>query len=256
VRVGDQVAVDPSLFCHECYFCRRGRGNLCERFAAIGVTATGAAAEFVAAPVSNCVVLPDHIRPADAALIEPLSCAVHGFDVLAPSLGDHYLIYGAGTMGLMMMELAKRSGAGSVSMIDLNPARLATATELGCSAAVGSADELTRPRGWDNVIDCTGVVAAIEDGLGRVIRGGTFQQFGVANETATARFSPYTVYNQEIRIIGSMAVLHSYERAAQLFAEGVLKPEVMISDRKPLDDYPAALEQVRAGVGRKVQVCP
>jgi threonine dehydrogenase-like Zn-dependent dehydrogenase len=51
-------------------------------------------------------------------------------------------------------------------------------------------------------------------------------------------------------------VLHSYERAAQLFAEGVLKPEVMISDRKPLDDYPAALEQVRAGVGRKVQVCP
>jgi 2-desacetyl-2-hydroxyethyl bacteriochlorophyllide A dehydrogenase len=256
VRVGDQVAVDPSLFCHECYFCRRGRGNLCERFAAIGVTATGAAAEFVAAPVSNCVVLPDHIRPEDAALIEPLSCAVHGFDVLAPSLGDHYLIYGAGTMGLMMMELAKRSGAGSVSMVDLNPARLATATELGCSAAVGSADELTRPRGWDNVIDCTGVVAAIEDGLGRVIRGGTFQQFGVANEAATARFSPYTVYNQEIRIIGSMAVLHSYERAAQLFAEGVLKPEVMISDRKSLDDYPAALEQVRAGVGRKVQVCP
>ena len=256
VRVGDQVAVDPSLFCHECYFCRRGRGNLCERFAAIGVTATGGAAEFVAAPVSNCVVLPDHVRPADAALIEPLSCAVHGFDVLAPSLGDHYLIYGAGTMGLMMMELAKRSGAGSVSLVDTNPARLATATELGCSAAVGSADELDRPRGWDNVIDCTGVVAAIEDGLPRVIRGGTFQQFGVANETATARFSPYTVYNQEIRIIGSMAVLHSYERAVQLFAEGVLKPDVMISDRKPLDDYPAALDQVRAGVGRKIQVCP
>src|SRR4029077_11773247 len=131
----------------------------------IGVTTTGGAADYVAAPVANCVVLPDAVRPVDAALIEPLSCAVHGFDVLAPSLGDHYLIYGAGTMGLMMMELAKRSGAASVSMVDLNPNRLETARELGCTAAVGSADELERPRGWDVVIDCTGVVAAIEDAL-------------------------------------------------------------------------------------------
>lgn len=256
LRVGDQVAVDPSLYCFQCYFCRRGRNNMCERWGAIGVSTTGGAAEYAVAPVANCVVLPDGVSPADAALIEPLSCAVRGFDVLAPALGDHYLIYGAGTMGLMMMELAKRAGAASVSMVDLNPARLETAEELGCTAAVGSADELDRPRGWDNVIDCTGVVAAIEDGLPRVIKGGTFQQFGVANEDATARFSPFRVYNQEIRIIGSMAVLRSYERAAELFAEGVLRPEVLISDRKPLEDYPAALEQFRAGVGRKIQVRP
>ena len=121
---------------------------------------------------------------------------------------------------------------------------------------MASADELDRPRGWDDVIDCTGVVAAIEDGLPRVIKGGTFQQFGVANEDAHGRFSPFVVYNQEIRIVGSMAVLHSFDRAAQLLAEGVLRPDVMISDRKPLDDYPAALEQFRAGVGRKIQVTP
>ncbi|MBW0093108.1 zinc-dependent alcohol dehydrogenase family protein [Pseudonocardia sp. KRD-184] len=256
LRVGDQVAVDPSLHCGECYFCRRGRGNLCERWAAIGVSTTGGAAEYAVAPVANCVVLPPGVAPADAALIEPLSCAVRGFDVLAPHLGDHYLIYGAGTMGLMMMELAKRAGAASVSMVDLNPARLETAKELGCTHTVTSADELEQQRGWDNVIDCTGVVAAIEDGLGRVIRGGTFQQFGVANEDAVARFSPFRVYNQEIRIIGSMAVLHSFERAAELFADGVLRPEIMISDRKPLEEYPAALEQFRAGVGRKIQVRP
>lgn len=256
VRVGDQVAVDPSLHCGECYFCRRGRGNLCERWAAIGVSTTGGAAEYAAAPVANCVVLPESVSPADAAMIEPLSCAVRGFDVLAPSLGDHYLIYGAGTMGLMMMELAKRAGAASVSMVDLNPARLETAKELGCTATVTSADELESSRGWDNVIDCTGVVAAIEDGLGRVIAGGTFQQFGVANGDAMARFSPFRVYNAEIRIVGSMAVLHSFERAAELFADGVLRPEVMISDRKLLEEYPAALEQFRAGVGRKIQVRP
>ena len=256
VRVGDRVAVDPSLYCHECYFCRRGRGNQCESWGGIGVTVAGAAAEFAVAPAANCVVLPDAVSLADAALIEPLSCAVHGFDVLAPALGDHYLIYGAGTMGLMMMELAKRAGAASVSMVDVNPSRLETAHELGCSAAVTSADELDRARGWDNVIDCTGVLAAIEDGLPRVIAGGTFQQFGVADETAVARYSPFDVYRREIRIVGSMAVLRSFSRAAELFAEGVLRADVMISDRLPLADYPAALDQFRAGVGRKIQVRP
>lgn len=123
---------------------------------------------------------------------------MRGFEVLAPRLGDHYLIYGAGTMGPMMMELAKRAGAASVSMVDLNPARLETAKEPGCTHTVTSADELEQQRGWDNVVDCTGVVAVIEDGLGRVIRGGTFQQFGVASEDAVARFSPFRVYNQEI----------------------------------------------------------
>ncbi len=256
LRVGDQVAVDPSLYCHECHYCRRGRGNLCERWGAIGVSVAGGAAEFAVAPVANCVRLPEHVRPADAALIEPLSCAVRGFDVLAPQLGDHYLIYGAGTMGLMMMELAKRAGAATVEMVDLNPQRLETAGELGCTATATSADEFDRPRGWEVVIDCTGVVAAIEDGLGRVAPGGTFQQFGVANESATASFSPYRIYNKEIRVVGSMAVLHSYERAAELFADGALRPDVMISHRIGLEDYPAALDQFRQGVGRKIQVLP
>jgi threonine dehydrogenase-like Zn-dependent dehydrogenase len=159
-------------------------------------------------------------------------------------------------MGLMMMELAKRAGAASVSMVDLNPTRLETARLLGCTAAVTSADELDRLRGWDVVIDCTGVVAAIEDGLSRVAPGGTFQQFGVSAEKAVARFSPFRVYNKEIRIVGSMAVLHSFERAGELFAAGVLRPDIMISDRFALDDYRKALDQFRAGVGRKVQVQP
>jgi 2-desacetyl-2-hydroxyethyl bacteriochlorophyllide A dehydrogenase len=256
LRVGERVAVDPSLHCGECYYCRRGRGNLCENWNAIGVTRAGGAAEFALAPVRNCFRLPDGVEPADAALIEPLSCAVRGFDVLPRRLGDHYLVYGAGTMGLMMLELAKRAGAASVSVVDLNPERLKTAALLGCSAAVTSADELTAPRGWDIVVDCTGVEAAIADGLGRVGRGGTFLQFGVAEYGARATIEPYKIYNQEITITGSMAVLHSFERAGELFATGVLRPDVFISHRFPLDAYAEAMAQFRAGVGRKLQVTP
>jgi 2-desacetyl-2-hydroxyethyl bacteriochlorophyllide A dehydrogenase len=254
VRAGDPVAVDPSLHCGECYQCRRGRGNLCERWAAIGVTVSGGAAEYAVAPVKNCFVLPDGVAPADAALIEPLSCAVRGFDVLPRRLADHYLIYGAGTMGLMMLELAKRCGAATVSVVDLNPERLATAVRLGVSASAASADEFDRPRGWDVVIDCTGVEAAINDALTRVAPAGIFLQFGVASYGARASVEPFKVYNQELTITGSMAVLHSFERAGDLFVAGVLDPAVFISHRFPLDGYADAIAQFRAGIGRKIQI--
>ena len=144
---GTRVAVDPSLYCHECHYCRLGRNNLCERWAAIGVTAPGGAAEYATAPAANCVKLPAHIRTQDAALIEPLSCAVRGYDILRGQLASHVLIYGSGTMGLMMLELAKRTGAATVDMVDINAERLATAKALGCSAAATRADEIERPRG-------------------------------------------------------------------------------------------------------------
>ena len=256
VSVGDRVAVDPSLYCHECGYCRTGHNNLCERWAAIGVTTAGGAAQYAVAPVANCVKLPEHVRTQDAALVEPLSCAVRGYDVLRSRLGAHVLIYGSGTMGLMMLELAKLTGAASVDVVDVNPARLQTARRLGVSAAAGNADELDRPRGWDVVVDATGNAAAIQDGLDRVAKAGTFLQFGVADYATRVTIDPYRIYNQEITITGSMAVLHSFERAAELFAKGVLDPEVFISDRVPLERYPQALEQFAAGVGRKIVVVP
>lgn len=256
VRVADRVAVDPNLNCGECYYCRRGRGNLCEHLAAIGVTTAGAAAEYVVAPAKNCFVLPEGVDTAEAALIEPLACAVRGFDVLPRRLADHYLIYGAGTMGLMMAELAKRCGAASVSVVDTNPARLETAAQIDGIATVTSADELARARGWDVVIDCTGAEAAIQDGLGRVGKGGTFLQFGVASQDTRATVEPFRIYRQEITVTGSMAVRHSFERAGELFTAGVLRPDLFISHRFPLARYAEALAQFRAGVGRKVLITP
>ncbi|MFE2581550.1 zinc-dependent alcohol dehydrogenase family protein [Streptomyces sp. NPDC059378] len=256
LEVGDRVAVDPSLYCHECHYCRIGRGNMCERWNAIGVSVPGGAAEYTVAPAANCVKLPDHVRTEDAALIEPLSCAVRGYDILRSTLASNVLIYGSGTMGLMMLELAKRTGAATVDVVDINEDRLSTARTLGCSNAVTTADTIERPRGWDVVIDATGNAKAIQDALGRVGKGGTYLQFGVSDYATRVTIDPYRIYNQEITITGSMAVLHSYERAAELFAAGVLDPDLFISDRLPLDDYAAALQQFQAGKGRKIQVLP
>ena len=256
IREGDRVAVDPSLYCHECHYCRIGRNNLCQRWGAIGVTTAGGAADYVAVPAANCVSLPEHVNTADATLIEPLACAVRGYDVLRSQLGAHVLIYGAGTMGLMMLRLAQRTGAVSVDVVDRNAARLPLASQLGATAAVTSADEVERPYGWELVVDATGNAAAIQDGIDRVGPGGTFLQFGVADYAARASIEPYRIYNKEITITGSMAVLHSYERAAELFATGLIDPAVFITDRLPLASYADALAAFAAGSGLKTQVLP
>lgn len=256
VNEGDRVAVDPSLYCHECHYCRRGHNNLCLRWGAIGVTAAGGAAQYVSVPAANCVRLPDHVATADAALIEPLSCAVRGYDVLSSQLGAHVLIYGAGTMGLMMLRLAQRVGATSIDVIDLNSDRLEIARGLGVTHAETTPEGIEPRFGWDLVVDATGNADAIQDGLGRVAPGGTFLQFGVADYAARATIEPYRIYNKEITITGSMAVLHSYERAADLFATAVLDPELFITDRVPLENYADAIEAFKSGAGLKTQVVP
>ena len=256
IKIGDKVAVDPSLHCGECFYCRRARGNLCENWNALGVTFPGAAAEFLLSPKKNIHKLPAGIDLKAAALIEPLSCAVRGFDQLPRNPGSNYLIYGSGTMGLMMAEMARVNGAANVCIVDLNSEKLETAKILGFKNTANSADNFDYSRGFDVVIDCTGVVAAIKDGLKHVMPGGTFLQFGVANEGAKVEIEPFWIYNKEITIVGSMAVLHSFDRAVELFANGVLNSEVMISDRYPLEKYEDALTAFKSGKGRKTIVLP
>lgn len=256
IRPGALVAVDPTLFCGHCRPCRSGHTNLCENWNAIGVSVAGAAAELVAVPAWNAHLLPAGFDLSLGALIEPLSCAVHGYDLVHTKLGDRFLIYGAGTMGLMLVMLAARSGAIAVTVVEPNAARRGRAQEFGATAVVASGSELDPPVGYDVVMDATGVIAAIEDGIVRVRRGGTFLQFGVAAVTATANISPYRIYNDEITVVGAMAVLESYDRACDLAIELELGLTRLVSDELPLESYVDALGRAKRGEGYKIQVRP
>ena len=255
-QVGDQVAVNPSFICYECRYCRKGLTNLCEVAGGYGTSFNGGAAEFAVVGAKYCVKLPENVRAVDASLIEPLSCAIRGYDVIKNQMGNLALIYGAGTMGLMMLQLAKRAGLASVDVVDVNESKLAIAARLGCDASVTSADLLDRPYGWELVIDATGNEKAIQDGLGRVDRGGTFLQFGVASYATRATIEPYKVFRNEITITGSMATLNSYNRCVDLFATGIIDPDIFISDRLPLEQYTHALDLFTQGKSRKIQVIP
>lgn len=256
LAVGEHVVVNPSTTCGECEFCLNGKSNLCRSWNGLGVVASdGAAAQYLKAPVSNVFRLKPETDLHQAALVEPLACAIRGYDILPRKMGEHYLVYGSGTMGLLMAQLAPRAGAASVTIVDLSSARREAAEEVGIEHVHTSADEADRDQ-WDVVIDCTGVVRAIEDGLPRVKAGGTFQHFGVAPAEAKAAYSPFRVYRDELNIVGTMAVLNTFGRAVEMFEAGAVRSVPMISHSFTLDDYAKALDMFREGSGRKLQIRP
>jgi 2-desacetyl-2-hydroxyethyl bacteriochlorophyllide A dehydrogenase len=253
-REGERVAVDPSLFCGYCRACHAGRGNLCANWNAIGDTVNGAFAEYVAVPAVSAYRLPDSVDDAQGALIEPLSCAVHGLRRAGPVLGEDVVLTGAGTMGLLLLQLLNNAGARSVSVVDRKAARLEVAKTLGAAAVAGDVAELGRTFGV--AVDATGVPAAIEACFDALERGGRLLVFGVTSGDARVSLSPFRIYNDELTVAGSMAVLDSYGAAAELMAAGAVSTAPLLGAPFRLAEFPRALASVRAGEGIKVQVAP
>ena len=138
VSVGDRVSINPTLNCGSCFFCQRGQGNLCERWNAVGVGRhPGGFAEFVAVPARTAYPLPAGMVFDSAALIEPVSCVVRGFHRLQPKVGETYLVYGVGPMGLLNAQLARFNGASLVAIVDINESRLERARETFGFPVVG-----------------------------------------------------------------------------------------------------------------------
>ena len=258
-RVGDRVGVDPTLNCGECYFCQRGQGNLCDRFGAVGLTAPGGFAELASVPVRTLYKLPDSMSYATGALIEPVCCVVRGFHRLSPQIGESYLIYGAGPMGLLNAQMAKFNGASQVALIDINESRLARARDdFGIEHVATSFDQLhdLAPRGFDNVIEATGVTRVASMALDAVIKGGKLLLFGVCPPGQKAEYDAYRIYNHELTVMGTMAVRNSYGPALAILNTDAIDYVKMVSHTLPLADFEEAVDIARKGSGMKVQVAP
>lgn len=256
--VGDRVAVMPSVFCGVCRFCRNGRANLCVRGGGFGTSLPGAFAERVAVLPSHAYHLPDALSFAEAALIEPLACVVHAFHRLAPRAGQSYLVYGAGTMGLMLAQYARFAGGRVVALVDTNPAKLERARLFGFEHLGAALDDVREVAtlGFDNVIEATGVTAVVESAFDAVIRGGRLLLFGVYPPGERARLEAYRIFNSEIDVLGSMAVFDSYEPALEAMLAGAIDARRMVSHTFPIEGFPDALEVLRRGEGIKVQIAP
>ena len=253
--VGTRVAVDPSLYCSYCRRCRSGRDNLCENWAAIGDTVNGAFAEYVAVPAVNAHRLPGDLDGQLGAMVEPLACAVHGMRRLGPVFGDTVVLTGAGTMGLLLLQLLLHAGAGPVTVVDRVADRLAVARKLGAAQVAAATSALEGER-FAIAVDATGVPAVIDAAAGLLDRGGRLLVFGVSPAEATITLSPFRVYNDEITVTGSMAILRSFGPAVDLVANGAVDPRPLLSEPLPLEMFGEALNRVRAGQGIKWHIRP
>ncbi len=262
VRTGDRVAPDPNLYCGHCYFCRNEHANHCLNWQGVGITRPGSFAEYVAVPARACYKLPESISDAQAALIEPLSCVVHALKRFRVWPGDEVLIFGAGPMGLILVQALRNSGASQVVIVDKQPDRLLLARQLGASATVEAGAEQAEvlremaPYGFSVVVDATGVPHVIERAFDYLKPRGQYLQFGVAPNHARISLSPYDVFRHDWTIIGSFALCYTFQPAIAWLASGVVDVMPLVSHSVPLADFAPVFDMFEAGKTLKVQLLP
>ena len=265
LAVGDLVAVDNTEVCRACEACRRGQPLYCASFRSLGCNAPGGFAELMTAPAAKCFPL-DGLDPDVAVMTEPLACAVHGADVLALRPGSDVLLFGAGPTGLLLAQLLLHGGAARVTVAAPSEHKLAVARSLGVDETVAldrtdpaSAAARLRdlaPSGFDAVVEATGApsVLALCPPLTRT--GGTVMVYGMAHEQATVPFSPYEIFSRELRIQGSFAQIHCFDRALLELRTGRVRTDGIITDRFGLASFPAALDAVAGSRTIKAVVEP
>jgi D-arabinitol dehydrogenase (NADP+) len=259
--VGERVAVEPNISCGSCFYCQRGQVNHCLRWSAIGVTRDGGFADYVVAPATN-VYRVGEMDYEVAAFIEPLSCVVYGLKRLEIPLGANVLIYGAGPIGLLMLQLVRHGGASEIAVVDLKQDKLDLAGTLGATTTVAagpSADPALReasPLGFDVVIDCTGVPSVVEHTFTHVRNNGKLLFFGVNPPDARISISPYEVYRRDLQIFGSFALRFTFQDALALLESGAVDVKPLLSERLPIDRFAEALGLAGSGEALKVQIQP
>jgi len=249
------VGADPNTYCGDCEWCRRRAYNLCEYWTAVGITRTGALAEKVAVSARLAVRLPDSLDAETAALIEPLSCVLHAMERGEVEGDRTMLVYGAGAIGLMALVAARARGL-DVCVVEPHERRQARALELGAAASACDVAGLGTDEQFDYVLDASGALPAISDGLGRLRKRGTFIQMGVAPTAALLPYSPYDLYEKEWRIIGSNSVADCYRLAAQTMPTIVDDMRSLITHRVSLEDFDEAVSAMASPDAIKVHLQP
>ncbi len=251
LSIGDRVVVDPTVVCGRCIFCRSGRMHLCLEWSPIGVVRDGAFAEYVKVPAHLAYRIPDTVSFEEAALTEPLSCCIHGWDRLSPKAGFTAAIIGAGPIGLMHIQLARLSGASLIIVSEPMERRRILAKKLGADIVVNPfesdlsevVNRETSGIGVDIVIEAVGGAKYLEEALKIVGRGGKILVFGVAPEEDRACVSPYSLYRGELTILGSFINLYSMDRAISMIASKRVDVGSLITHVISLDMVEQALRR-------------
>ena len=225
-KIGDLVITDPNVFCEKCHYCKQNKQIHCEHIEVIGNTRNGAFAEYVAVP-EQCVFLAEGLDPIEGAMVEPLACIINSHNKALIPVGADVLICGAGTIGLMHLLMAKRRGAGKIIVIDVKETQLKMAKELGADDVIYSdakvEDTLKRmyPRGFDHIIEATGVPRVGEMAIRLLADTGTYVAFGACPTESEMKINPFDLYYRDLKLIGSYALEKTMSQSIAMIKRGI-----------------------------------
>lgn len=242
LATGTRVAVEANLFCGECWWCGRREYQLCPKLASLGLMLDGGLAEQMLAPAYMCIPYADHVPPEAAALAEPLSVAVRAAQRAQLWLGSNVAVMGAGTVGLLAVQVARITGARRVIAVERLETRRRLALELGADLAVAPEQaheaslDVTEGVGVDVVIEAAGNPDAAASAVRLARRGGTAVLLGVFD--APVPVDMMDLLLGEKRIVASLSHVYDtdFATAVSLIERGAVETEPLITDRIALGD--------------------
>ena len=271
VKVGDRVAIGADVPCGQCKWCRNGMGNNCSINYAIGYQIPGAFAQCMLLP--RLVLEEGPVTPFgpelsfdQAALAEPLACAINGLELAGMSLGKSVAIIGLGPIGCMMIDLARIMGATRVIAIQRSKLRMeiARAYEADCYIASEEEDvvarclEETGGEGPDIVMTTCGSVEAHEQAVEMVAHRGVVNLFGgLAKDARPMSLLSNLIHYKECFVTGSHgSVPRQHELAVRLLELGKVRVDPLITHTFPLADVHQAFDVMQGRDGIKIVVHP
>ncbi len=248
VSVGDRVAVEPVIPCGMCYFCLRGEYHLCQDIRYQYSAGQGGFTPYFVVSENWVHRLPDSISFEEGALLEPLAVAVHAARKADLGLGQSTAIFGAGGIGLFLVQVARAAGCGPVFVVDLLDHRLKTALDLGAAAAINAAQEDPVERilketgglGVDRSFEAVGLEKTLHQCAQSLRKGGICGLIGLFEEAHQVHFPINLFVQKEIQIRGCRGYCWDFQVALDLVKAGGVRLKPLISHRLPLTDLPQA----------------
>ncbi|MGO8694860.1 MAG: alcohol dehydrogenase catalytic domain-containing protein [Rectinemataceae bacterium] len=271
LKPGDRVALGADVPCGKCYWCTNGMGTNCAINYAIGYQFAGGFEEKMLlnetilnyGPVTR---IPDHLSYDEAAIAEPLACAINGLELANMSVGKSMCIIGLGPIGCMMLELSRAFGASRVFAVQRSRARLEMARRFRSDAQfICTEDEdpveailaATGGEGVDLVVTTAGTVKAHEDAIRIVRHRGYVNLFGGLKNQPKLSLDSNLIHYKECFIMGSHGSLPRHHRiAVDMIANGSVRAKEYISRIFPLGEIEAAFRFHESGQGLKTIVKP
>jgi len=250
--IGKRVTGSNDVVCCQCEACRSGNWRYCKDFEEIGFKRDGAYAEYIDVPVYGLVELPETLPFDQAALAEPLGVALGTWEKVDPKFGGTCMIYGAGSIGLCCLAVAKALGMRKIVVVATTSKRLEIAKKLGAYATIATKEQdlfeemkKLHPNGTDYIIEATGIEECIQNSFKLCAKGGYVALAGYGRgKNMSIRIDDIHVNN--LHVVGAGNNWNQHKKAIDMMADGAVDMSLFVSEKIKLEDFQKGLDDVRS----------